>query len=635
LPDHGEPDGHADGGHDLVDMQGKAIVQLRARSLTGRIEDYGMIGDCETAALVGRDGSIDWLCLPRFDSESCFAALLGEAKKGRWQITPQAPAEVTDRRYRNGSLILETTFTNAEGSVLLIDFMPPKGKASDVIRIIVGVEGRVKMRSELVIRFDYGRTVPWVSRLENGVLRATAGPNMLLLSTPVSLRGEDMKTSGEFTVAAGDKVPFVLTHAPSYLPIPKSPDPFRALTDTEQFWRKWSSACKGAGKWSEAALRSLITLKALTFSPTGGIVAAPTTSLPEKIGGSRNWDYRFCWVRDATLTLLALMGSGYFQEASAWREWLVRAVAGSPDQLQIMYGVAGERRLSEWEVPWLKGFASSKPVRVGNAAHSQLQLDVFGEMMDALYQARRGGLPESEPAWDMECALLEHLTSIWRQPDSGIWEIRGEPRHFTYSKMMAWVAFDRGIKSSQEFDLSGPIEDWRRVRDDIHYDVCTHGYDRDLGRFVQAYGGTEVDASLLLIPSIGFLPPTDRRVRATIEAIERDLLVDGFVRRYDTSRAADDGLPPGKGMFLACSFWLADAYQMLGRAEDAEKLFERLLALRNDLGLLSEEYDPGQRYLVGNFPQAFSHISPVNTAHNLSRAEKPSNQRSGKQVASD
>lgn len=603
--------------------------------MTSRIEDYGMIGDCETAALVGRDGSIDWLCLPRFDSESCFAALLGEAKNGRWQITPQAPAEVTDRRYRNGSLILETTFTNAEGSVLLIDFMPPKGNASDVIRIVVGVEGRVKMRSELVIRFDYGRTIPWVSRLENGVLRAIAGPNMLLLDTPVSLRGEDMKTIGEFTVSAGDKVPFVLTHAPSYLPAQKSPDPFSALNDTEQFWRKWSSTCKGAGKWSEAALRSLITLKALTFSPTGGIVAAPTTSLPEKVGGSRNWDYRFCWVRDATLTLLALMGSGYFQEASAWREWLVRAVAGNPSQLQIMYGVAGERRLSEWEVPWLKGFASSKPVRVGNAAHSQLQLDVFGEMMDALYQARRGGLPESEPAWDMECALLEHLTSIWRQPDSGIWEIRGEPRHFTYSKMMAWVAFDRGIKSSQEFDLSGPIEDWRRVRDDIHHDVCTHGYDRDLGHFVQAYGGTEVDASLLLIPSIGFLPPTDRRVRATIEAIERDLLVDGFVRRYDTSRAADDGLPPGEGMFLACSFWLADAYQMLGRVEDAEKLFERLLALRNDLGLLSEEYDPGQRCLVGNFPQAFSHISLVNTAHNLSRAEKPSNQRSGKQVASD
>jgi GH15 family glucan-1,4-alpha-glucosidase len=596
--------------------------------LNDRIADYGMIGDCEAAALVARDGSIDWLCLPRFDSDSCFAALLGEPKDGRWQIAPQATAKVTDRRYREGTLILETTFTNAEGSVRLIDFMPPKGQASDVIRIVVGIEGRVKMRSELVIRFDYGRAVPWVSRLENGVLRAIAGPNMLLLSTPVSMRGEDMKTVGEFAVAAGDQVPFVLTHAPSYQPIPVMPDPFTALADTEKFWRKWSSAYQRDGKWSQAALRSLITLKALTFAPTGGIVAAPTTSLPEKIGGSRNWDYRFCWLRDATLTLLALMGSGYFQEASAWRDWLVRAVAGNPDQLQIMYGVAGERRLQEWEVPWLRGFANSKPVRIGNAAHGQLQLDVFGELMDALYQARRGGLSESEPAWDLECALLQHLASIWQQPDSGIWEIRGEPRHFTYSKMMAWVAFDRGIKSSQEFDLSGPVEDWRRIRDEIHRDVCTNGYDQDLGYFVQAYGGKELDASLLLMCSVGFLPPTDRRVSATVEAIERELLVDGFVRRYDTARAGD-GLPPGEGMFLACSFWLADAYQMLGRVAEAEALFERLLALRNDLGLLSEEYDPDQRCLVGNFPQAFSHISLINTAHNLSRVEKPSKQRSG------
>jgi GH15 family glucan-1,4-alpha-glucosidase len=591
-----------------------------------------MIGDCEAAALVARNGSIDWLCLPRFDSDSCFAALLGEPKDGRWQIAPQAPAEVTDRRYREGTLILETTFTNAEGSVRLIDFMPPKGHASDVIRIIVGLEGRVKMRSELIIRFDYGRAVPWVSRLENGVLRAIAGANMLLLSTPVSVRGEDMKTIGDFTVTAGDRVPFVLTHAPSYLPIPASPNPFSALTDTENFWRKWSSTYKGAGKWSQASLRSLITLKALTFSPTGGIVAAPTTSLPEKIGGSRNWDYRFCWLRDATLTLLALMGSGYFDEASAWRDWLVRAVAGNPDQLQIMYGVEGERRLTEWEAPWLRGFGNSKPVRVGNAAHGQLQLDVFGELMDALYQARRGGLPGSEPAWNMECALLDHLASIWTQPDSGIWEVRGKPRHFTYSKMMAWVAFDRGIKSSQEFDLAGPIEDWRRIRDDIHRDVCANGYNQDLGYFVQAYGGKELDASLLLIPSIGFLPPTDCRVSATVEAIERELLVDGFVRRYDTGKT-DDGLPPGEGMFLACSFWLADAYQMLGRVADAEALFERLLALRNDLGLLSEEYDPDQRCLVGNFPQAFSHISLITTAHNLSQAKNPSNQRSGKKVA--
>lgn len=602
--------------------------------MTVRIEDYGMIGDCETAALVGRNGSIDWLCLPRFDSDSCFAALLGEPENGRWQIAPEGDSEVTARRYRDRTLILETTFATAEGRIILIDFMPPRGQASDVVRVVVGVEGRVKMRSELVIRFDYGSSVPWVSHLKNGALRAIAGPNMLVLSSPVSHHGENKKRIAEFTVSAGDKVPFVLTHAPSYSPVPKSPDPFKALDDTEKYWRKWSSACKGAGKWSEATLRSLITLKALTFSPTGGIVAAPTTSLPEKIGGSRNWDYRFCWVRDATLTLLALMGSGYFQEASAWREWLVRAVAGNPDQLQIMYGVAGERRLWEWEVPWLRGFADSKPVRIGNAAHDQLQLDVFGELMDALYQARCGGLPASEPAWDTECALLQYLASIWKKPDSGMWEFRGEPRHFTYSKMMAWVAFDRGIKSAKEFSLPGPIEEWAHVRDEIHRDVCANGYDRHLGHFVEAYGSKELDASLLLIPSIGFLPPTDRRVRTTIEAIERELLVEGLVRRYDTRRA-DDGLAPGEGMFLACSFWLADAYQMLGRVEDAEALFERLLDLRNELGLLSEEYDPEQRCLVGNFPQAFSHISLVNTAHNLSGSEKPSNQRSGKQITSD
>lgn len=601
--------------------------------MTARIEDYGIIGDCEAAALVGRNGSIDWLCLPRFDSDSCFAALLGKPENGRWQIAPMGSSKVTDRRYRDRTLILETTFATDQGRVVLIDFMPPKGEASDVVRIIVGIEGRVRMRSELVIRFDYGRTVPWVSRLQNGALRAIAGPNMLVMSTPVAHHGEDMKTVAEFTVDAGDKVPFVLTHALSYSPVPESPDPFKALDDTEQFWRKWSANYQGEGKWSDATLRSLITLKALTFSPTGGIVAAPTTSLPEKIGGARNWDYRFCWVRDATLTLLALMESGYFQEAGAWREWLVRAVAGNPDQLQIMYGVGGERRLWEWEVPWLQGFEGSTPVRIGNAAHHQLQLDVFGEMMDALYQARRGGLPESEPAWTMECALLQHLASIWKQPDSGIWESRGKPRHFTYSKVMAWVAFDRGIKSAQEFELPGPTEQWARIRDEIHHDVCTNGYDRELGHFVQCYGGKELDASLLLIPSVGFLPPTDRRVRATIEAIERELLVDGLVRRYDTTQA-DDGLAPGEGMFLACSFWLADAYQMLGRAQDAEALFERLLALRNDLGLLSEEYDPEQRRLVGNFPQAFSHISLINTAHNFSRDEKPSNQRSGKQIAS-
>jgi len=592
------------------------------------IEDYALIGDCETAALVGRDGSIDWLCLPRFDSDSCFAALLGGPENGRWIIAPERHAQIS-RQYRSGTLILETTFKTSEGTVLLIDFMPPKGKATDVIRLVIGVEGRVRMRIELVIRFDYGSTVPWVTRREDDMLRAIAGPQMLLLKTLVSLRGEGLKTIGEFTVDQGNRVPFVLTHTASHLPPPKTPDPFAALEDTERFWSEWSTTCKAAGRWSEAVLRSLITLKALTFAPTGGIVAAATTSLPENIGGRRNWDYRFCWVRDATLTLLALMGAGYFDEARAWRDWLVRAVAGSPAQLQIMYGIAGERRLWEWEVPWLDGYERSKPVRIGNAAHAQLQLDVFGEMMDALYQARRGGLPESESTWAVECALLEHLASIWQEPDNGMWETRGERRHFTYSKMMAWAAFDRAVKSAQEFKLPGPVDEWQRRRAEIHEEVCRKGYDEKLGHFVQAYGSKELDASLLLIPAIGFLPPTDPRVAATVAAIERHLLVDGFVSRYDTGRS-DDGLPPGEGAFLACSFWLADAYYLLGRIEEAEQLFERLLDLRNDVGLLSEEYAPRRRRLVGNFPQAFSHISLVNTAHNLSHAEKPAKQRAGK-----
>jgi GH15 family glucan-1,4-alpha-glucosidase len=590
------------------------------------IEDYALIGDCETAALVGRDGSIDWLCLPRFDSDSCFAALLGEPKNGRWVIAPEQAAHAS-RQYRGDTLILETTFKTSEGSVLLVDFMPPNSKeTSDLVRLVIGIDGRVRMRSELIIRFDYGSTIPWVTRLDDGLLRAVAGPQMLLLKTPVPMRGEDMTTVGEFTVEPGECMSFVLTHAPSHLPPPELPDPFAALDDTERFWDAWSTTCKEAGRWSKAVLRSLITLKALTFAPTGGIVAAPTTSLPERIGGIRNWDYRYCWVRDATLTLLALMGAGYSAEASAWRDWLVRAVAGSPEQLQIMYGIAGERRLWEWEVPWLDGYEASKPVRIGNAAHAQLQLDVYGEMMDALYQARRMGLPSYKPAWAVERAQLDHLATIWREPDNGIWEMRGPPRHFTHSKMMAWVAFDRAIKSVQEFALPGPVDEWQQLRAEIHDDVCRKGFDAELGCFVQAYGAKQVDASLLLIPAIGFLPATDARVRGTVEAVERHLLVDGLVHRYRTA-SSDDGLPPGEGVFLACSFWLADAYCLLGRAEEAERLFERLLDLRNDVGLLSEEYDTGRKRLVGNFPQAFSHISLVNTAHNLCREEKPSEQR--------
>jgi GH15 family glucan-1,4-alpha-glucosidase len=590
------------------------------------IEDYALIGDCETAGLVGRDGSIDWFCVPRFDSDACFAALLGEPKNGRWLIAPQEVAQVS-RSYRGDTLILETTFKNREGAVRLTDFMPPKDECCALMRLVTGMDGEVRMRTELIIRFDYGTTVPWVSRPDgDGLLRAIAGPQMLVLKTPVPLRGEDLTTVGEFTVKAGDQVPFVLAYVPSHLPAPELQDLFAALDTTERFWRGWASKCEPAGKWSQAVTRSLITLKALTFAPTGGIVAAPTTSLPEQIGGERNWDYRFCWVRDATLTLLALMGGGYFEEASAWRDWLVRAVAGSPSQMQIMYGIAGERRLWEWEVPWLRGYEDSKPVRIGNAAHAQLQLDVYGELMDALYQARKGGLPRYEPAWTVELALLDHLACIWRQPDNGIWEMRIEPRHFTYSKMMAWLAFDRAIRSVEEYGLPGSVDDWRCAREEIHDDVCRNGFDAQRGCFVQSYGSNELDASLLLMPSIGFLPPSDPRVRATVEAIERELMVDGLVHRYRTS-TTDDGLPPGEGAFLACTFWLADAYWLLGRFDDAERLFERLIGLCNDVGLLAEEYDSKRQRLVGNFPQAFSHISLVNTAHNLSRAEKPVEKR--------
>jgi GH15 family glucan-1,4-alpha-glucosidase len=590
------------------------------------IEDYALIGDCETAGLVGRDGSIDWLCVPRFDSDACFAALLGEPKNGRWLIAPQEASQIS-RSYRGDTLILETTFKNREGTVRLTDFMPPKDECCALMRLVAGMDGEVRMRTELIIRFDYGTTVPWVTRPEgDGLLRAIAGPQMLLLKTPVPLRGEDLTTVGEFTVKAGDQVPFVLAYAPSHLPAPELQDLFAALDTTERFWRGWASKCEPAGKWSQAVTRSLITLKALTFAPTGGIVAAPTTSLPEQIGGERNWDYRFCWVRDATLTLLALMGGGYFEEASAWRDWLVRAVAGSPSQMQIMYGIAGERRLWEWEVPWLRGYEDSKPVRIGNAAHAQLQLDVYGELMDALYQARKGGLPRYEPVWTVELALIDHLARIWRQPDNGIWEMRIDPRHFTYSKMMAWLAFDRAIRSVEEYGLPGPVDDWRRAREEIHDDVCRNGFDAQRGCFVQSYGSNELDASLLLMPAIGFLPPSDPRVHATVEAIERELMVDGLVHRYRTS-TTDDGLPPGEGAFLACTFWLADAYCLLGRFDDAERLFERLIGLCNDVGLLAEEYDSKRQRLVGNFPQAFSHISLVNTAHNLSRAEKPMEKR--------
>jgi GH15 family glucan-1,4-alpha-glucosidase len=594
-----------------------------------RIEDYALIGDCETAALVSNRGSVDWLCWPRFDSGACFAALLGAPENGHWQIAPlDRDAQVT-RRYRPKTLILETTFKTKEGEALLIDFMPLRRDGpSKLVRLAVGVRGAVRLRTELIIRFDYGASVPWVRRMENGDLQAISGPDMLVLRTPIALRGEGLTTVGEFTVEAGRSIPFVLTHCPSHLRSPEPVNAQGALRHTQAFWENWASEHHGTGPYADCITRSLITLKALTYMPTGGIVAAPTTSLPEQLGGPRNWDYRFCWLRDATLTLLAFMNAGYYDEASAWRDWLLRAAAGSPSQLQIMYGVAGERLLMEWEVPWLAGYGGAKPVRVGNAASAQLQLDVFGEVMDALHQGRHGGLSYLEAGWDFQRALLAHLETVWQSPDEGIWEVRGGRQHFTYSKVMAWVAFDRVIKSGEAFGLEGPLDKWRAIRDQICDEVCEKAFDPQLGAFVQAYGSRQLDASTLLIPTVGFLPPEDPRVLGTIAAVERGLMRDGLVLRYDSAET-EDGLPAGEGAFLACSFWLADAYILTGRGDDARALYERLLSFRNDLGLMSEEYDPRGKRMLGNFPQAFSHIAMINTAHNLERAAKPCEQRSG------
>ena len=599
--------------------------------MASRIEDYALLGDCRSSALVAKDGSVDWLCWPRFDSDACFAALLGAPDNGRWQIAPAASARVT-RRYRPDTLILETRFETADGAVVLIDFMPPGGTTSDLVRIVVGVHGTVHMRTELIVRYGYGREVPWVSRLEDGSLKMVSGPDMVVLRTRVPLHGEGLTTVGDFTVKAGERVPLVLTYGPSHFSPPPVSDAEQALQRTETFWSDWISKCDAAEQWSEATRRSLIILKALTYTPTGGIVAAPTTSLPEKIGGARNWDYRFCWLRDATLTLLAFMNGGYYREAQAWRDWLVRAVAGAPRQMQILYSITGERRMTEWEVDWLPGYEASQPVRIGNDAYQQLQIDVFGEVMDDLHQARRGGLGGSEPAWALQRKLLDYLADVWREPDEGMWEMRGPRRHFTYSKVMAWVAFDRAVKGAENFGLEGPVADWRALREEIHAEVCRQGFDRDLGSFVQEYGSKTLDASLLLLPTVGFLPVTDPRVVGTVAAIERELLVDGLVLRYDTVQA-EDGLPAGEGAFLACSFWLADVYVLMGRIEEAQRLFERLLGLRNDVGLLAEEYDPLLRRQVGNFPQAFSHVSLLNTAQNLTRSNKPAEQRSNADFA--
>ena len=588
--------------------------------MQSRIEDYALIGDCETAALVSRTGSIDWLCWPRFDSSACFAALLGEREHGRWQIAPRAPEPKVTRRYREHTLILETDFETPEGAVTVVDFMPLRGHASDLARIVIGRRGKVEMHMELILRFYYGAFVPWVTRLDDGRLRAIAGPDMVVLDTEVPTRGVGLTTVADFAVSAGDFVPFVLTYSPSHLPPHQPVNARKALNDTEKYWKEWSAKGKYQGEWAEAVNRSLITLKALTYQPTGGIVAAPTTSLPELLGGRRNWDYRYCWLRDATFSLLALMDAGYFDEAAAWRDWLLRAAAGSPSQVQIMYGLAGERVLREADLEWLPGYENSKPVRVGNGAYDQLQIDVYGEVMDALHQGRRGGLTRSIESWSLQRALIKHLANIWQQPDHGLWEVRGGPQHFTYSKVMAWVAVDRTIKAAEEFRSDHFVQQCRALREKIHAEVCEKGFDPQLGAFVQAYGSKLLDASTLLIPVVGFLPPDDPRVRSTVEQIEKRLVVDGFVLRYDSEKT-DDGLPGGEGAFLACSFWLANNYVLLGRHADARNMFERLLSLRNDVGLLSEEYDPRTKRLVGNFPQAFSHVAVVGTAFNLGRTD--------------
>ncbi len=587
------------------------------------IEDYGLIGDLQSAALVSRHGCIDWLCLPRFDSGALFAALLGTAAHGHWTIRPAAGVRAASRRYRGETLVLETDLETDGGAVRLVDFMPPRETRPDVVRIVQGLHGRVEVDLELVLRFDYGSVVPWVRNLD-GTLVAVAGPDAVSVRTPVELVGRDLRTYARFTVAEGERVPFTLTWFPSHEPLPEALDAEDALRTTIDFWEEWAASCAYEGRWTGAVRRSLLTLKALTYAPTGGIVAAPTTSLPEALGGVRNWDYRFCWLRDATLTLLALLRAGYVDEARAWRDWLLRAIAGSPEDVQTLYGVAGERRLTELELDWLPGYEGSRPVRIGNAASRQLQLDVYGEVVEALTQARRRGLEALDDAWALTRTLLDWLESGWREPDEGIWEVRGPRRHFTHSKVMAWVAFDRAAKTVARFGREGPVERWRALRHEIRQEVLRSGYDAELGTFVQAYGTKRLDASLLLLPLVGFLPATDERVVRTVAAIERELTRDGFVERYraDEENVQVDGLPPGEGVFLPCSFWLVAVLAQQGRHEDAVALYERLLGLGNDLGLLSEEYDPERGRLVGNFPQAFTHLALVETAFTLERVAR-------------
>jgi len=585
------------------------------KPMAARIEDYALIGDCETAALVDRNGSIDWLCWPDFSSDACFAALLGNEENGYWRITPAAGKWKTTRRYRPHTLILETTFESAAGSFRLIDFMPVRQRNSHIVRIVEGIRGRVPIRMEMSLRFDYGRTVPWVTHVKDGV-RAIAGPNLAILRASVPMHGENMQTVSEFTIAQGQRVHFSLAYGSSYKPNPRKIDALQTLKTCEERWQRWAHRLKYKGKYRDVIERSLITLRAMIYRPTGGIVASVTTSLPESIGGVRNWDYRYCWLRDSTFTLLALANGGYFTEAAAWQHWLLRALAGSPDQVQIMYGLKGERQLLEWEVGWLSGYENSLPVRIGNAAAGQVQLDIYGEMLDCFFQAQHSLGRRTRDEFRVLVSLLEHLETIWQQADEGIWETRGEPQQFTYSKMMAWVAFDRAVLLAEQLHSDAPIEKWRTLRDNIHAQVCAQAFNENKNSFVLAYGSDQLDAALLLMPVVGFLPGSDPRVKSTVEAIERDLMSSGLVLRYQTSKV-NDGLPAGEGVFLACSFWMVSALKAIGRIKDARKLFARLLKLRNDLGLLSEEYDVNRRRLVGNFPQAFSHIALVTAAFDL------------------
>ncbi|MGW1128282.1 glycoside hydrolase family 15 protein [Streptomyces sp. NPDC002526] len=592
--------------------------------MTPRIEDYALIGDLQTAALVGKNGSVDWLCLPRFDSGACFAALLGDEDNGHWRIAPKGADTCTRRGYAGDSLVLETYWETRTGTVKVIDFMPQRDKEPDVMRIVEGVSGTVEMASVIRLRFDFGSIVPWMRR-SDGHRVAVAGPDSAWLRSepPVKTWGQQFSTCSSFTVSEGEKVAFVLTWHPSHSPRPKLVDPYEALENSLADWAEWSARCKYEGPYRDAVIRSLITLKALTFGPTGGIVAAPTTSLPEEIGGVRNWDYRFCWLRDSTLTLGALVSAGYLEEAAAWRDWLLRAVAGDPADLQIMYGLAGERRLPESELPWLRGYENSAPVRIGNAAVRQRQLDVYGEVIDSLRLARDAGLDDKPHAWSLQLSLLGFLESTWREPDEGLWEIRGQRRHFVHSKVMAWVAADRAVRSLEDDpSLAGDADRWRAMRDAVHREVCEKGYDPVRNTFTQSYGSRELDAATLLIARTGFLPPDDPRVIGTVDAVREELGSDGLVRRYSTDGGSIDGLPGGEGAFLACSFWLADALRMTGRPEEATELFERLLALRNDVGLLAEEYDTAAGRQLGNFPQAFSHIGLVGTAVALAEAQQ-------------